>query len=247
MSARSGFPAAMLIVAVAVAVAEADTPPADHLQCYGVRRDPLQLRALVDLFSSQYGLAPGCRIRKSAVEFCVPASKTVREAQDGGTRPPTPITPLPGVGAPAAGDYVCYKVSCPDEQLPKEQPVTDQFGGRTLGRLRTTKLCTPAVKGTTTSSTTTTTTRCTQPTTTTNPPCGEVGCFGWCANAQFCVSTGPTASDCACTGGPRPCAFTGPGPDGGLTCGGTCPEGQTCQPIDTDPSPDCVFLFCGCQ
>ena len=47
----------------------------DHLKCYRIL-DPQKLRGIVDLDSPQFGLEPGCKIRK-AMKFCVPAKKSV--------------------------------------------------------------------------------------------------------------------------------------------------------------------------
>jgi len=130
----------------------------DHLECYKIK-DPLKLKAVVDLNSPQFGLAPNCEVVGKAKFFCAPAKKTVGSAFDKGTRPPIPITPLPFTG-PNAGsktgpdhpvDRICYKVKC---KVPPPTPatpvtVTDQFGTRTLTefKFKTHILCTPAVKG----------------------------------------------------------------------------------------------------
>src|SRR4029453_17484482 len=78
MTLRLSVPTGVLLAVSAAAVAVAGSAAPDHLQCYAVR-DPLQLRALVDLTSPQYGLAKGCRVRRGR-ELCVPASKAVTSA-----------------------------------------------------------------------------------------------------------------------------------------------------------------------
>jgi hypothetical protein len=116
----------------------------DHLQCYQVK-DALNLAAVVDLNSPQFGLEAGCKVSKAKF-FCVPAEKTVVSAENKSTG--LPIVPLPVTG-PDAGDRVCYKVKCPNPNVPiPDQPVTDQFGNRTVTKFKTSYLCTPAVKGT---------------------------------------------------------------------------------------------------
>lgn len=81
-------------------------PNADHLECYTVR-DPLKLKGYVNLDSPQFGLQKGCKISKPKM-FCVPATKSVVSATNGGD----PITPLP-ISGPDAGDRICYEISCP--------------------------------------------------------------------------------------------------------------------------------------
>ena len=121
----------------------ADAQIDDHLRCYRIK-DPLKLRGLVDINTPQFGLAPGCRI-STAKLLCVPADKFNEDVLDGSTR--LPIDPLLPVSAlPAPGDRLCYKVSCRDPG-PPDALVTDQFGTRTVGRLKERLLCTPAVKG----------------------------------------------------------------------------------------------------
>jgi len=103
----------------------------DHLKCYKVK-DPLKLRGVVDIDSSQFGLEAGCKIKPSKF-FCVPARKTVVEAEDRATG--TPITPLPLAAPAAPGDRMCYKIKCPLTAI-ASQEITDQFGTRTLTETR---------------------------------------------------------------------------------------------------------------
>jgi len=104
--------------------------PNDPRKCYQVK-DALNLAAVVDLASPQFGLEAGCEVSK-AKYFCVPAEKTGISAEDKKTK--LPIVPLP-VGGPDTGDRICYKVKCPKPIVPiPDQPVTDQFGNRTVRR-----------------------------------------------------------------------------------------------------------------
>ena len=116
----------------------------DHLKCYKVN-DGLNLTAVVDLNSPQFGVEAGCKVSRARL-FCVPATKTVVSAEDKNTN--APIAPLPIVG-PDAGDRICYKLKCPTPPAAiPDQSATDQFGNRTVNKFRASFLCTPAFKGT---------------------------------------------------------------------------------------------------
>src|SRR4051812_4477746 len=81
----------------------------DHLACYKIK-DPLKpTGTLADINPVQYGFANDCKVTK-VVEYCRPAFKDV-EALGPGTDPQDIPT------NPAAGDYVCYAVSCPKKTL----------------------------------------------------------------------------------------------------------------------------------
>ncbi len=126
----------------------------DQLNCYRIN-DPLKLRGIVDIDSKAFGLEPGCKIKKPVL-FCVPASSNVREAREGRV----PIEPLNIDGQQLADDRICYKIEC-KKPFPPDQEVTDQFGSRTVRKLKPFLVCGPAVRGglpTTTSTTTSTTT-----------------------------------------------------------------------------------------
>jgi hypothetical protein len=94
-----------------------------HLKCYKVR-DAQKLQALADLVTPQLGTETGCKVSSRSVELCVPAVKTVQEAEVNGE----PIVPAPGPGPAAAGDYICYKLACPKElAVPIRQIVNVPF------------------------------------------------------------------------------------------------------------------------
>ncbi len=114
----------------------------DHLKCYQVKGD-LKLKGLVDIETPQFGLEPGCKIKKAKF-FCAPATKSNVDVVDGEKQP---ITPLLLSAPPAPGDRICWQVKCP-EPFPPDTEVTDQFGTQTLTKFKTKLLCTPAVKGT---------------------------------------------------------------------------------------------------
>jgi hypothetical protein len=132
-----------VVLALCVAWAGAATAQVpDHLECYKVR-DPLRLKAIVDLNSAQFGADTGCKLTGTSL-FCVPGTKAVQSAEQ--RKPRAPIVPLSFWAPPQPGDLVCYKARCP-RPFPGDQQVTDQFGTRTLKRLKSSLLCTPAVKG----------------------------------------------------------------------------------------------------
>ncbi len=132
--------AVVLMLGLAVPPRGAAALP-DHLKCYKIK-DPLVLQGILDVHTPQFGPETGCTVSKAKL-FCVPATKTVVSAED---RKTGPITPLPVAGAAAADDRICYKLKCP--AAPADQEVTDQFGTRTLTKLKASMVCTPAVKGT---------------------------------------------------------------------------------------------------
>ncbi len=112
----------------------------DHLKCYKIK-DPVKLKGIVDLNSPQFGLEAGCKIGKAKL-FCVPATKTVLQAEDKATG--LPIVPLPVTG-PNPGDRVCYKVKCP-QPFPPDTAIADQFGIRTVTKFKPSIVCAPAYK-----------------------------------------------------------------------------------------------------
>jgi hypothetical protein len=121
-------------------------PPCDdHLKCYRIR-DSVRVGGVVNLDAKQFGLEPGCRIVGPQL-FCVPATKTVKEAVDTSTSPPTPIEPKPISGPPAPGDRLCYRIRC-EKGSDQKLVVEDQFGTHEISSLRPALLCTPAVKKT---------------------------------------------------------------------------------------------------
>jgi hypothetical protein len=228
MVARPGRLATVLAAAlflVSALVGTARAAGADHLQCYRIK-DPVKLRAVVDLDSPQFGLAPGCRVSQ-ARWFCVPAAKTVQEAN-------VPILPVDG--AAQTDDRICYKVKCP-QPSPPDQQVTDQFGTRVLARLTSSILCTPAHKGPTTL----------PPTTTTSvpvPPCGLLPgpqCGGTCPTGESCGTEYVIgARECHC----YPDNVTACGDS--ATCGGICTQGRTCQAVRVFNDSSLLFERCEC-
>ncbi|HEY2772450.1 MAG TPA: hypothetical protein VGK20_00225 [Candidatus Binatia bacterium] len=107
----------------------------DHLTCYKVH-DPVTVKGTADIDTAAFGLAPGCTVSKAAL-LCSPSatSKVVT----------SPVAASLG-GPRSGGEQICYKVKCPapttDSQL-----LVDEFGSRTLDKLKTSLVCGPAAAG----------------------------------------------------------------------------------------------------
>lgn len=128
----------------------------DHLKCYKVK-DPLRLKgpppAWLDLTGPQFG-SEECKIVGGFRLFCVPVQKTItapiqrKFAPPGGPFVDTTPDPLPG--ETLTEDKICYKIEC-TEKFPEPpnpgQAVFDQFGNRTIEKLKPFLLCGPAGKG----------------------------------------------------------------------------------------------------
>lgn len=168
-------------------------PKADHLKCFDIK-DSLNLSAIVDLHSKQFGLEKDCKVGK-AVQFCVPVTKKVLASN---------VNPLPIHTFGSPGDRICYRIECPEE--PKQVlAVADQFGKRKILKEQARLLCTPALK------------------IPVPPHCGldnNGACNGPCPDTQECKAFNHDgALDCACVPTtPVPCGFDAAG-----QCGGDCP------------------------
>jgi hypothetical protein len=214
---------AALLIGLGAAGADAQ-PVFDNMKCYKIKDGVRSKQYTADLvpklthdFATQLGdrivggfLVKGCRIKTPAKFFCTDVA--AESAHD--VLPPYDPTQwvVPG---PESGDRLCYKLICPAE-LPKDLPVIDAFGNRTIQlRGRTEYFCTPVVRQ--------------------NPstdPCDMAGngqCGGVCANGQVCLATSP--SGCGCVDPSEGCSVSqtcGAGFCGGVweTCvalpGGGC-------------------------
>ena len=98
-------------------------------------KDPLALSSVLDV-ASALGVQPACRIGKAKL-VCDPGAKTVVSAN-------VPVVPLDGRGL--LDQRICYRLRC-KPPYPVTAAVSDQFGARTLTKLRPRVLCTPAVTG----------------------------------------------------------------------------------------------------
>jgi hypothetical protein len=129
----------------------------DHLKCFPIRdglRQQLFTADLVpedsDIFTTENGdritdgkLVRGCRIRVPARELCIPVSKeNAREVN-------TDLPPPGSEPGPNAGEFACYSLSCPKDNVKEHLNISDQFGTRPIEVLdRPSKLCAPVTRGT---------------------------------------------------------------------------------------------------
>jgi hypothetical protein len=108
----------------------------DHLKCYKVVRDELpQGTRLAELSNHQFG-DETCKVRKRASFLCAP---TVKWKVDDAIVPNDPR------GDALDSDFLCYKVSCANDQK-REITINDQFGERRIQTTKAQLLCTPAFK-----------------------------------------------------------------------------------------------------
>jgi hypothetical protein len=105
----------------------------EHLECFKPK-DTVKLKAVADLVAPGLYAASGCQLGP-AKKYCTPVIKQVTASN-------VPVTPLPGQNLTT--DYICYKMKCPKVEL--TQGVADQFGARTLTKLKQQELCVPAQK-----------------------------------------------------------------------------------------------------
>lgn len=110
----------------------------DHLECFKMRDYMKPYNAIVDLnpaFNSPgIELQKDCRLTVKSQEICFPVVKTVIQSDQ---------QVIPVVGQNLQNGFLCYTVRCPFEGVP-DFPVADQFGERTVGRLKSSRLCVPA-------------------------------------------------------------------------------------------------------
>ena len=148
-SAVSTAPASAQTLDAASGVNAVDISPVDrtydHLKCYKIR-DPLRLAALARLHPLQdppFSVEPGCRIKITAREFCIPVHKEVRESLHADLS----FDDLEAlVGSDQVHDFLCYNIRCPRGDVPNGWPVADQFGRRVVRGFKPKRLCTPARK-----------------------------------------------------------------------------------------------------
>ena len=103
----------------------------DHLECLKPK-DTVKLKAVADLIAPGLYASSGCKLG-NAVNYCRPAIKQVVSSN-------VPVVPVPGQNLTHA--FVCYKMKCPKVAI--TQAATDQFGSRTLTKLKHQQLCVPA-------------------------------------------------------------------------------------------------------
>jgi hypothetical protein len=109
----------------------------DHLACFKIK-DSGKAKVALDMIANeaqiQYSVR-GCRMKAKADKFCVPATKVVTRGQH-----------QPIGGQRLENDFLCYKLRCEPQDLPRSQIVVDQFGRRKVGGFRPVEICTPAWK-----------------------------------------------------------------------------------------------------
>ncbi len=219
----------------------ARSQPYDHLQCYKVKDTQKFSDAFVRLtpVQAQFEIPGNCELQGRAKKFCVPAQK---EIVDPGTSVAPPVLPPTGE---AAGDYICYKMKCPKEELP-DQDVTDQFGFRPLGKLKKASLlCVPAVKGAVPTTTTTSTTS----TSTTLDRCAGINCTAsdQCHDTGVCdpatgLCSDPTASDgTPCSDGDSCTGFDDCQAGVCAGAGYFCSDGDSCTDDVCDGTGGCTY------
>jgi hypothetical protein len=176
-----------LVLAVSTSPETVQAQTDDHLKCYLVKDDlvlkppaPPAPKEFLDLTGPQFGSAD-CKIVGGFRLLCVPVTKTVTELPRrkflsiGGT--PQTFTPDPQPGITQA-DQICYKIKCPDEVLPPDPGVRDQFGERTVEFKKPFMVCGPAQKG-----------------------CGDTlapVCDGFCTQGENCIDSGGVCSCVSC-------------------------------------------------
>lgn len=193
----------MVLVAAFAAVLAGSMGPAsaqtlDHLKCEKVK-DPLRLKgpkpSWLDLTGVD-GSTEQCRIVGAFRLACTPVHKevtaSIQRKLDGGFED---FVPAPSDGRPE-GDKLCYKIRCTDPG-PPDRDVTDQFGSRTVEKLKPFLLCGPI--------------ECD----------GAAYCEGRCTDTQSdpdnCGGCGNTCADgMSCNAGVCEC------PVGQTDCGGAC-------------------------
>jgi len=143
-------------VLVIMARSAAAQPVADHVKCYKVK-DPLRLKgpkpSWLNLEGTDFG-ADQCRIIGLFRLYCVPSKAAVTQPIQQKFSPPggpyLTFTPSPWSGEPLVEDKLCYKIACSNTAPAPPNPslqVADQFGTRTLSKLKPYLVCGPAVQG----------------------------------------------------------------------------------------------------
>lgn len=135
MQARiAGRGAVMVMLVTAIFAAPAHALH-DHLKCFKML-DPLALRGVVDIDAAPVATPAGCKLGKGRY-YCTPASKTVFNSNR---------QTFPFSGRELSDGRICYNLRC-SKPNPADQTADDQFGSRTVSKLKPRLLCTPAVKG----------------------------------------------------------------------------------------------------
>ena len=115
----------------------------DHMTCFKVK-DAQKFAATADLVAESAPYDAGtCSIKGKAALFCIPSDKNLSDY----TVDKLPATPLAIPGTTPLPNMICYKVKCATP-APPDTAVADQFGLRTLTKLKTSLVCSPAFRHT---------------------------------------------------------------------------------------------------
>lgn len=239
-------PLVLIVVAVTGGAASAQSPVADHLQCFQIKssaRTPVPSKLTADLHPADdppFPVAAGCRVKTKPRLLCIDVAKQNVQPPGGWTLP---------VSGDAAREYLCYDVKCPPPAGGLVGGiVTDQFGEHVVTTRVTRTLCVPAIHG-----------PMPRPTA---APCGDAGsgqCSDECPGQYRClfVPAGfdlidfPSipidiigANDCRCVPPTFACADVPGGachvtaalcPNAGDACVVGGPSGCSCQPAAPAP------------
>ena len=109
----------------------------DHLRCYRVS-DRAGTDAGIEIATLPFGLSPGCKVKASARELCVPTTADVLTT---GQEAASDIG-----GEDLQSERLCYRIKCPQRTLP-QIAVADRFGARSVSLGKAARYCT-TVSGT---------------------------------------------------------------------------------------------------
>lgn len=128
--------AALFATFAAVSAQVVDPSELDHLKCYRINDSLRPTRYLADL-RNQFGLEPGCVVMTPARVLCVETEKTIISS---------PAPPGGGPSGDPAGHFLCYFVTCKENEAPSTVNIEDQFGRRRVTVDKARLLCAPANK-----------------------------------------------------------------------------------------------------
>jgi len=186
----------------------------DQLACYRVQ-DPAAKTKFTTVVTNA-GVTQSCTVK-------VPAKLGCLQSQTSG------VVPTPPGGGPTlgdVGDFLCYKLKCP-QPFPPAAQTTDRWGGERVVTFRAAQfLCAPATRGAETVGATTTTTLAA------TGPCSfnssDRRCEGTCSGGGHCSAV--------TSGGDCECQSTSCGDASAPSCAGFCDSGESC-----------IFSITGCS
>jgi len=193
-----------LVAALAVATPAFAQTASDHLACYRVKDTARKGKATLTLSNAAVTLS--CSVQLRAQLGCL-------ETQ---TSNVVPTPPGAGPSTGSAGDFLCYKLTCP-KPFPAAVQMTDQLSGSRVVRFKAGQfLCAPATRGGAATVVTTTST--------TLGACSfnndDRRCEGSCGNGGHCSAV--------TSGGSCECRTTSCGDASSPECRGFCDSGESC-------------------